>query len=296
MIECIFTIDYEIYGNGEGSLNELVFEPARHLKNIFDAAQAKFVVFVEIAELQQLDRARTDAAIDDVKRQIREFYEDGYEIALHLHPQWCNARYVGEKWNLDYSEYNLCTLSEQRIDEIVASAIDYLREVLDEPTFTPTSFRAGNWLFQPTSPAAGVLAKHGRRLDSSVFKGGRQRKHGLDYRAAVRNGYFWKFCDDVNVPDREGSLLEIPVYSTLVPPWKMATAKRIGLHKNAAPQRARGRDKFYRLLDLMRFRHPLKFDFCRMTAGELKEMIRNVIREDHGNREIYRPVVAIGHT
>ena len=32
MIECIFTIDYEIYGNGEGSLKELVFEPASVLK------------------------------------------------------------------------------------------------------------------------------------------------------------------------------------------------------------------------------------------------------------------------
>ena len=28
MIECIFTIDYEIYGNGEGSLQQLVYEPA----------------------------------------------------------------------------------------------------------------------------------------------------------------------------------------------------------------------------------------------------------------------------
>lgn len=36
MLECIFTIDYEIYGNGEGSLKELVYEPAKHLKAIFD--------------------------------------------------------------------------------------------------------------------------------------------------------------------------------------------------------------------------------------------------------------------
>ena len=27
MIECIFTLDYEIYGDGTGSLNELVYEP-----------------------------------------------------------------------------------------------------------------------------------------------------------------------------------------------------------------------------------------------------------------------------
>jgi hypothetical protein len=35
MIECIFTIDYEIYGNGEGSLVELLHEPAEKLRTLF---------------------------------------------------------------------------------------------------------------------------------------------------------------------------------------------------------------------------------------------------------------------
>ena len=51
MIECIFTIDYEIYGNGQGSLQELVYEPARRLMDIFQRADARFVAFVEAAEL-----------------------------------------------------------------------------------------------------------------------------------------------------------------------------------------------------------------------------------------------------
>ena len=93
MVECVFTIDYEIYGNGEGSLRELVYEPARQLKEIFDQAGVKFVAFVEVAELQKIDAVHSDEAIDDVKRQIRELHEQGFEIALHLHPQWSNARY-----------------------------------------------------------------------------------------------------------------------------------------------------------------------------------------------------------
>ena len=36
MIECIFTIDYEIYGNGQGLLRDQVYEPARKLKEVFD--------------------------------------------------------------------------------------------------------------------------------------------------------------------------------------------------------------------------------------------------------------------
>ena len=36
MIECIFTLNYEIYGNGAGSLKELVHDPAERLREIFE--------------------------------------------------------------------------------------------------------------------------------------------------------------------------------------------------------------------------------------------------------------------
>src|ERR1035437_9316274 len=110
MIECIFTIDYEIYGNGEGSLRELVFEPAQNVKRIFEQANVKLVVFVEAAELQKIETVGTDSAIDDIRRQVREFRQAGHEIALHLHPQWFNAYRENGAWVLDYGEYNLCTL------------------------------------------------------------------------------------------------------------------------------------------------------------------------------------------
>ena len=51
MIEVIFSIDYEIYGNGEGSLKDLVYEPTRKLIRIFDGAGAKLVVFTEVGKL-----------------------------------------------------------------------------------------------------------------------------------------------------------------------------------------------------------------------------------------------------
>ncbi len=286
MLECAFTIDYEIYGNGDGSLKELVLEPARQLKTIFDRAGAKFVVFVEAAEFEKIETERTDPAISEVKDQIREFYQEGFEIALHLHPQWCNARYQDNRWNLDYMEYNLCTLPEQRITEIVGRSIAYLRKVVDVPDFTPLSFRAGNWLFQPTAAAARVLAKHGIKVDSSVFKGGRQHKHNLDYRLAINNGDYWRFGDDVTIPDPAGSLLEIPIYTRMVPFWQMITAKRVGLQRKANAGAATAKSRFNRVLDLLRFRQPLKFDFCRMTLDELVVMMNKLIKEDQRNPEL----------
>jgi hypothetical protein len=296
MIECIFTIDYEIYGNGEGSLRELVLEPAAQLKTIFDRAGAKFVTFVEVAELRQIDALGTDSAIDDVKQQVVNLHQDGFEIALHLHPQWCNAHYSDCKWQLDYNEYNLCTLPEARIAEIVKESIAYLRKILIDPNFTPLTFRAGNWLFQPTAKIARVLTKHGVKIDSSVFKGGRQHKHKLDYRRARKNGFYWRFDTDVTSPKSTGPLLEIPIYTTMVPFWKMATAKRLNLQKKAAFSARSLKDRLNQLLDLIRLRQPLKFDFCRMTFDELKCMMEQIIRLDRTTPEIFKPLVAIGHT
>jgi len=289
MIECIFTLDYEIYGNGEGSLDELVYQPTERLMRIFDSAGAKFVCFVEAAEFELIEAHGSDAAIEKVRRQILALSRRRHEIALHLHPQWYRARRENGCWQLDASEYNLCTLPRERIAQIVDRAVVYLRNVLDDPDFTPHSFRAGNWLFQPTDNVAPVLVDQGIKVDSSVFKGGRQHQHHLDYRQACSNGPFWRFGQDVNLPDPDGALWEIPIYTEQVPFWKMLTSKRVGLQKKASASSRRWRD-------FLRWRHPLKFDFCRMTLDELISMTERALLADRDEPESYHPMVAIGHS
>jgi hypothetical protein len=296
MIECIFTLDYEVYGNGAGSLKELVYEPGETLKEIFRKWNARFVAFVEVAEFEKIDKFQTDPGIGDVKRQIREFHREGHEIALHLHPQWSNARYESGRWVLDYDEYNLCTLSRSRISQIVDQSLDYLREMVGEPTFTPLSFRAGNWLFQPTETAASVLAEKGIRIDSSVFKGGRQHDNTLDYRLALRNGYFWAFSRDVNQLDSTGGWIEVPIYTEMVPFWKMTTSKRLGFAGGQGKSARNTKQRVNRVLDLLRFKYPRKLDFCRMTLDELTSTMERIVLDDQKTLDTYKPIVAIGHT
>ena len=296
MINIAFTIDYEIYGNGEGSLKELILEPARKLKNIFDQAGAKLVLFVEVAELEKIEEAKSDPEIYDVKNQIKELHREGHEIALHLHPQWFNGNYKNGKWELDISEYNLCVLPEKRIEEIVDRSIKYLRTILHDPHYTPLSFRAGNWLFQPTQPAAQILFNRGIKVDSSVFKGGLQHQTKLDYRPALKNGYFWKFQNDVNKSTNGEGMIEFPIYSEMVPPWRMATKKRLGIQQKASTNRKTFKDKMKWVMDLARPLQPLKLDFCRMTIDELICMMNGIIKSDQKRPDSYTPIAAIGHT
>ncbi|MGH7782227.1 MAG: hypothetical protein ACREO5_00050 [Candidatus Binatia bacterium] len=296
MIECIFTLDYEVYGNGAGSLRKLVYEPGERLREIFEKKNARFVAFIEVAEFQKIEACKTDPGIKDVKRQIREFHREGFEIGLHLHPQWSNARFENDKWILDYDEYNLCTLSRGRISEIVDQSLDYLREVVGETDFTPLSFRAGNWLFQPTEVAASVLAEKGIRIDSSVFKGGLQHNHTLDYRSALGNGYYWPFGRDVTEPDATGQWIEVPIYTEMVPFWKMSTSKRLGFAGGQVVSAQSVKQKVNRARDLIRFLYPRKLDFCRMTLDELTSTMGRIVDDDRKTPSTYKPIVAIGHT
>jgi hypothetical protein len=296
MIECIFTLDYEIYGDGTGRLQELVYEPAKKLQEIFRRWSARFVNFVEVAEFEKIDEQGSDPYIDRVKEQVRRMHQDGFEIALHLHPQWYNGRHEDGRWILDESEYNLCTLPAGRIAEIVRKAVRYLQHMVGDPDFSPLSFRAGNWLFQPTETAARILAESGIRIDSSVFKGGVQRNHGLDYRAARRNGYCWRFGSDANQEDSTGGWIEVPIYTEMVSLWKMRTSKRMSFVRGAGGPTASRRQRVNRALDFLRPRYPMKLDFCRMTLRELTSMVSRVIDEDHRTPWSYRPLVAIGHT
>jgi hypothetical protein len=296
MLEFIFTLDYEIYGNGEGSLRELVYEPAERLAVIFRKHQTRFVVFAEVAELEMIEKMGTDSDIDLVKNQIRNLYKEGFELGLHIHPGWYNAHYQKGNWQIDYSEYNLCVLPKKRIAQIIDRSISYLRGILSVADFTPISYRAGHLLFQPTLTVASVLAERGIEVDSSVYKGGLWHRHKLDYRRALSNGYYWWFTDDTNVPDPLGTLLELPIYTRMVPTWRMLTSKRIGLEQKGASAAQTGKKILYRFIDFLRFCHPLKFDFCSMTLNELTSVVDTVIKEDEQDPTSFRPIVAIGHT
>lgn len=296
MIEVIFTLDYEIYGNGEGSLRELVLEPAERLKALFERNNSRFVIFAEAAELEMIEAKGADPAVDLVKQQLGDFHSRGYELGLHLHPQWYNARFLDGEWKLDYSEYNLCTLPCDRIHYLVEHSIDYLRGIIGDSDFTPVSFRAGNWLLQPTGVIAKVLAEHGIKIDSSVYKGGLQNRYKLDYRGSRKNGYCWKFSEDINIADPKGILLEIPTFTKMVPIWKIFTGKRIGLERKGPARTQHRQQRLARLRDFLRFHHPMKLDFCRLTAAEMIRMFDQEMEKDQRNPAPFRPIVAIGHT
>jgi hypothetical protein len=140
------------------------------------------------------------------------------------------------------------------------------------------------------------LAERGLKVDSSVYKGGLWRQHNLDYRPALRNGHFWRFSADTNVPDPKGYLLEFPILTRMVPTWTMFTSKRVSMQRSNSSAVRTGKKVLNRLKDFLRLRYPLKFDLGETTQEERTRMLEAVIREDRKDPATFRPIVAIGHT
>ena len=293
MINFIFTLDYEIYGNGQGSLKELVYEPTKNLIDLFEEYNYKFVNFVEVAELIKIKEYNTDSYISKIENQINEMYKHGFEIGLHIHPQWFNAKFNGAVWKLDYDEYNLCKIGKDRIDKYIKISIRYLKSLLGR-NYNPVSFRAGGWLIQPTENIYQTLINSGIQVDSSVFKGGLSHYYGLDFRKSIGNGYYWKFSKDVNAEDESGKLIEIPIYTKMVYPWKMISQNRLAVI-NKSKQRTKKIKKLYDFWDRLRIKYPQKFYFTKMTFEELRSRSDEIILKDKIAPNVLKPIVLIGH-
>ena len=99
----------------------------------------------------------------------------------------------------------------------------------------------------------------------------------------------------MNVPDSSGALWEIPIHTQMVPFWEMLGGKRLKLQRKV-PGATHGKPLPHRWRDFLRFRYPRKLDFCRMTFGEMREAIGQVLEDEQARPDEHRLVTAIGHS
>ena len=95
----LFTLDYELYGNGSGDVFKHIIEPTDKILGIVEKYNAKLTIFFEVIEYWKLkeewesgNRMGYDRnPIEAMERQLKRAFEYGHDIQLHLHPQWVDA-------------------------------------------------------------------------------------------------------------------------------------------------------------------------------------------------------------
>jgi len=320
MLKAIFTLDYEIHGNGEGCPRELMVEPTQQMLDQFDRYGAKLTIMADVAEILKFKEykertGRDDFHYDAIASQLKDAVRRGHDVQLHLHASYFNARYEGGRWLQDWSEYNFAALPFERMNELVCSGEKYLEQLLKPvaPTYRCFVFRAANWSVSPSLNVSRALVNNDIRVETSVFKHG--RREGIvsfDYTNAHSDLIPWRadendFCrEDPNSP-----LIEAPIYCerrwigafvSLNRIYRayltrkhsvISTSHTVGGDK--ALPRARKKPNFAKLALPFR-RHAWKADFNQCSGRQLIRALQRAARKHQNGNAADYPFVLIGHS
>ncbi|HOX56478.1 MAG TPA: hypothetical protein P5205_06665 [Candidatus Paceibacterota bacterium] len=221
MLRAIFTLDYEIHGNGEGDPAALMVEPSARLMDQFERYGAKLTIMADVAEILKFREYKQNTGRDAyyygaIANQLRNAVRRGHDVQLHLHASYCNARNAEGRWVQDWSEYNFAGLPFERMNELIRTGKRYLEDLLRpvSAAYKCHAFRAANWAVSPSRNVVRALLQNDIQIETSVFKYG--RREGIvsfDYANAHSDLVPWPVDEnDVCRKDEAGQLVEFPIY------------------------------------------------------------------------------------
>lgn len=326
MLRVVFTVDYEIHGNGDGCPKKLMIEPTDRMLRLFDRYGARLTIMADVAEILKFreyklthghDAYHYDAIVEQLCRAVRT----GHDVQLHIHSSYFNARHEQGCWTQDWSEYDFANLPLPRMNWMVGTGKRFL-ELLLKPmnaSYRCLAFRAANWSMCPSSNAITALLDNGIAIDTSVFKYG--QRDGIvrfDYASAHSALVPWPVkSDDICARDEAGQLWEVPIYSerrwigAFVTPariLRVITGRRHRLapsgatiqtnHRPDASVRgaeARKRSVALGLHAVLR-RHAWKADFNQCAGSQLIKALGRASRQYDADGANDLPFVLIGHS
>ncbi|MEK7780123.1 MAG: hypothetical protein AAB370_01320 [Verrucomicrobiota bacterium] len=319
MLKPIFTLDYEIHGNGDGCPHELMVEPTNRMLDLFEQYGAKLTIMADVAEILKFKEykettGRDDYHYDAIARQLSDAVRRGHDAQLHLHASYFNAKHEAGRWVQDWSEYNFAGLRLERLIEIVRAGKSYLEDLLQpvNPKYVCNVFRAANWSVSPSRNVVRALLANGITVDTSVFKHGkREGIVSFDYSNAHSDLLPWR-ADEEDICRRNpnGSLVEIPIYCERR--WigaffsmnrlyraKMTRAHRIQNLSPAPSAPGQGEKRssgLRRKLALLTDRHAWKADFNQCTGSQLIRALERAEKKMPAQKSRALPFVLIGHS
>ena len=318
MFKIIFTLDYEIHGNGDGCPNELLIKPTNQILKLFNKYGAKLTILADGAEILKFKEYKNNVGVDkfyydEIVKQLQLVVKQSHDVQLHIHSSYFKSSYSSGKWQQDWENYNLAELPYSRIFEIVKTCKELLESIIRQvkPDYKCNVFRAANWSMIPTENIAKALINNCIKIDTSVYKYGKSYgRVTYDYSSAYSNIIPWFLNnDDICKIDHNGELLEIPIYCENRYFWHFITYIRLfrmirsRFHKhNKIDTIKKGgeygdskKSKIHKVLNPLIKRIPWKLDFNQATGKQLIKAVKR-IEKKYNNSDIEIPIVLIGHS
>lgn len=211
--------DWEVHGNGLGNVADLQYLPALSLMRIAEQLKIKLSFMVEVAH--RLAMARFKDHDPDIKVQadlwddtVRMMAERGFDVQLHLHPQWLKARYEGGLFVVEGNR-NLGCYPKEAQQQLIHQAVDHLSNLIRpiRADYKVIAFKAGCWGLQPSEPLLSNLAQAGIRIVLGVRYGLHIPAQHVDYTSLEEPclPYHPRMDDVTKVSEERNDLVLIPL-------------------------------------------------------------------------------------
>ncbi len=176
-IHLAFVDDWELSGNGAGDIKALQFEPMRELVKIYDRYGMRGSFNAEVMQqlaFRQFQHAHPELRplADEWDGLLRETFEKGHDVQLHIHPQWSKAVYDDGEWKLS-GDWSILNYDPDDALRMMTAGKDYLENLLRpvDPNYRVVSFRSGSWCIAPSPHILDLLVKLGIVFDMSIVGG-----------------------------------------------------------------------------------------------------------------------------
>ncbi len=218
-IPLVVGLDYELFFSPRtGTIGRCLIDPIDHLLDRANRHNLRLTLFVDAGYLRLLkSNARTLADYRLVADHLRELYNQGHDVQLHVHPHWECSGIENDRVIPRTERYRLHDFDDHERRTIVRQYKETLEEIISDRV---TAYRAGGWCVQPFGAIASALSANGIFVDSTVYAGGLSEDTGreFDFREAPTDLCYWRFSEDPNVPEQDGTFLQIPITSVKVSP------------------------------------------------------------------------------
>ncbi len=179
--------DWEVLGNGLGNVAQLQYLPSLYFMKLARRLGIDLTFMVEVAQQLEFNKILdTDYNLRVQKNlwddNIRLMIEYGFDVQLHLHPQWFRAEnkdgyfLLRDNWNI--GRYDHATQHS-----LISDSVSYLENLIRpiKPDYKVVAYKGGSWGLQPSGTLLEELDKAGVRIVMGVRKGMALPGNGVDY-------------------------------------------------------------------------------------------------------------------
>jgi len=218
----ILTDDWELRGRGFGNVMDMQYKTAIELMNLYDRFGIKSTFNIEVMQQIAFERYKNKYKI--LKEQIYLWKEaieimisKGFDIQLHIHPQWHNAVYDGKKWTLD-ERWSITSYEDDQIYKFIEDSMKYLKAEFNG--IKPIAFRGGAWgACCPSKILFESLERNGIKIDTSILNGRVSNNKNISIDYTVIESPYLPYCPDYDdirkVSNKKTGIIEIPTQSIM---------------------------------------------------------------------------------